>query len=93
MMNSVEWQEETSVEEQVSSDSGRTLMLYNDEVNTFDHVIDCLVEVCEHNLIQAEQITHIVHFNGKCDAKRGEQEKLVSMCKELLRRGLTAEVL
>ncbi|MCB0481151.1 MAG: ATP-dependent Clp protease adaptor ClpS [Flavobacteriales bacterium] len=93
MTNSIDWQEEVLLETEELTDAGRTLMLYNDEVNSFDHVIDCLIEVCQHDLIQAEQITHIVHFNGKCDAKRGSEDKLLPMCSELLRRGLTAEVI
>jgi len=93
MINSIDWQEDTLLEEGVQTEASRTLMLYNDEENTFDHVIDCLIEVCKHDVIQAEQITHIVHFNGKCDAKRGNKEKLLPMCSELLRRGLTAEVI
>jgi ATP-dependent Clp protease adaptor protein ClpS len=70
----------------------RSLILYNDEVNTFDFVIDSLIEVCEHDPIQAEQCTFIVHFKGKCDVYSGSQEELTGMCHSLLNRGLTAEI-
>ena len=52
------------------------LLLYNDDVNTFDHVINMLCKYCEHDLIQAEQCAWIVHNNGKCMVKRGEFTKL-----------------
>jgi len=45
------------------------LVIFNDEVNTFDHVISCLVEICQHELLQAEQCTMIIHYNGKCAVK------------------------
>lgn len=70
----------------------RSLILYNDEVNTFDFVIDSLIEVCEHDPIQAEQCTFIVHFKGKCDVYSGSQEELTVMCHSLLNRGLTAVI-
>lgn len=71
----------------------RDLMLFNDDVNTFDHVIESLVKVCKHDTVQAEQCAHIVHFNGKCQVKHGEYEKLEPMCTALLDRGLRAKIL
>ena len=50
------------------------ILLFNDEVNTFDFVIDSLIEVCEHTLEQAEQCTYLVHYKGKCAVKTGEFE-------------------
>lgn len=76
----------------VQSKENHRVVLFNDHVNTFDYVIDTLVEVCEHDPIQAEQVSHIVHYKGKCDVKSGERRKLVPICNELLRRGLTAEL-
>ena len=70
----------------------KAVILYNDDHNTFDFVIDCLIEICGHEPIQAEQCTHIVHFKGKCDVKHGTYEKLVPVCSALLNRGLTAEI-
>ena len=70
----------------------RDLIVFNDDFNTFDHVIDSLIKVCKHEAEQAEQCTHIIHFKGKCQVKRGEYEKLEPLCVALLDRGITAEI-
>lgn len=70
----------------------RDLIVFNDDVNTFDHVIDSLIKVCKHEVEQAEQCTWIIHYNGKCQVKRGEYEKLEPLCVALLERGLSAEI-
>ncbi len=70
----------------------RDLIVYNDDVNTFDHVIGSLVEVCGHELHQAEQCTIIIHYNGKCQVKHGDFEELKPMCVGLLDRGLSAVI-
>lgn len=77
---------------QLETKSENKVILFNDEVNTFDFVIESLIEVCDHDVLQAEQATLIVHNNGKCDVKHGTREKLTPVCSELLRRGLTAEI-
>jgi len=68
------------------------LILYNDEFNTFEFVIESLIEVCKMEAIQAEQCTHLVHFKGKCDVKKGAYSKLKPMKEALIDRGLTAEI-
>jgi ATP-dependent Clp protease adaptor protein ClpS len=68
------------------------IVIFNDDFNTFDFVIQSLVDVCNHTTIQAEQCTYIIHYNGKCAVKSGEYEKLKPMCTALLDRGLTAEI-
>lgn len=68
------------------------LILYNDDVNTFDHVINQLVKYCDHNVLQAEQCAHIVHYNGKCQVKHGEFDTLKPICEALLEKGLTAKI-
>ena len=68
------------------------LVIYNDEVNTFDFVIDSLIEICNHNRLQAEQCTLIIHYNGKCSVKDGDFTGLKPMCEALLERGLTATI-
>lgn len=83
-------QNKTSTEELL--DDGCHLILYNDDVNTFDHVIETLVNVCKHTYDQAEQCAIIVHFKGKCDVKSGSYEKLKPMCLALLDAGLSAEI-
>jgi ATP-dependent Clp protease adaptor protein ClpS len=85
---------ETSCEELVQEvvAANKDLIIYNDDFNTFDHVIDSLVKVCEHSPIQAEQCTWIIHNNGKCQVKRGSYEALESMCTALHDRGLSATI-
>jgi ATP-dependent Clp protease adaptor protein ClpS len=70
----------------------RELVLYNDDVNTFEHVIEALIEVCEHDLVQAEQCTYIVHYNGKCSVKNGSYLKLKPLKEGLTDRGLSAVI-
>lgn len=82
--------ERNSVEEVTTKNN--EIIVYNDDVNTFDHVIDTLVRVCGHTPIQAEQCSLIVHFNGKCTVKTGEYDKLKVQCTRLLEAGLTAEI-
>jgi ATP-dependent Clp protease adaptor protein ClpS len=69
------------------------IILFNDNVNTFDFVIETLVEVCNHDFLQAEQCSLIVHYKGKCDVMTGSFSELEPPCSELLRRGLTAEII
>jgi ATP-dependent Clp protease adaptor protein ClpS len=71
----------------------RQIILYNDDVNTFDFVITSLIKVCRHDAIQAEQCTYLVHYKGKCSVKRGSYEEMEPMCTALLERGLTAEII
>ncbi len=68
------------------------IVLFNDQVNTFDFVIDSLIEVCDHTIEQAEQCTLLVHYKGKCTVKTGEYNDLKPRCSQLLTRGLSAEI-
>lgn len=68
------------------------IILYNDDVNTFDHVINSLIAVCDHTLEQAEQCSLIVHYKGKCSVKSGAYSVLKPMCTKLLDAGLSAEI-
>ena len=72
--------------------SERLLILYNDDHNSFDHVIQSLVEVCGHDEIQAEQCAVIAHFRGKCDISRGSVALLTDMQSSLQNRDLTVEI-
>lgn len=69
-----------------------SLIVWNDEVNTFDWVITSLIEVCDHSQEQAEQSALIIHFNGKYAVKHGEFTKLRPMCEALLDRGISATI-
>lgn len=68
------------------------LIVYNDDFNTFDFVIESLIKVCKHDKIQAEQCTFLIHYKGKCSVKRGSYQELEPMCTALLERGITAEI-
>lgn len=70
-----------------------TLVVFNDEVNTFDWVIDTLIKVCRHTPEQAEQCTLIIHYKGKCNVKEGNFDELVGMRNEICRRGISAEII
>lgn len=83
-------QEELDVLEQIANQ--HEIVLYNDDVNTFDFVIDSLVDVCDHTLEQAEQCTILVHYKGKCTVKTGELKDLKPRCSKLLELGLSAEL-
>lgn len=68
------------------------IVLYNDDVNTFDFVINSLISVCDHSAEQAEQCTWLVHFKGKCTVKTGKFDDLKPRCSKLLELGLSAEL-
>ncbi len=68
------------------------LWLYNDDVNSFDDVIDSLIEVCKHDPLQAEQCAVITHTKGKCVVKKGEMKELEVMLVALFDRGLTVSI-
>jgi ATP-dependent Clp protease adaptor protein ClpS len=70
----------------------RGLILYNDDFNTFDFVIETLVEVCNHEHEQAEQCAMITHFKGKCNVKTGDFYEVKPMCDEMTSRGLTVSI-
>lgn len=82
--------EEIAIEELLTSN--KELILFNDDVNTFDHVIDTLIRICNHDMIQAEQCAMLVHYKGKCGVKTGSYEELEPMCTGLLDAGLSAEI-
>ena len=68
------------------------LILHNDEVNSFDFVMESLVEVCDHSVVQAEQCTMIAHYKGKCSVRSGEMEDMKELRYNLVSRGLKATI-
>ena len=68
------------------------IVLFNDDVNTFDHVIESLVAICNHTHEQAEQCALLVHYKGKCTVKTGSYDELEPLCSRLLEVGLSAEI-
>lgn len=68
------------------------LVLHNDEINTFDYVMEVLIEICEHSMTQAEQCATITHFKGKCEVKSGSFAEMKELRYQLISRGLKATV-
>lgn len=71
-----------------NSEKDFLLVLHNDDVHDFDFVIDSLIDVCDHDSVQAEQCTYIVHYCGKCDIKKGKYPQLKKMHDQLINKGL-----
>jgi len=82
--------EETDV--LTSHENPCNLIVWNDEVNTFEWVIETLVEICGHNYEQAEQCAYIIHFQGKYAVKQGSYEELKPQCDAITERGIGATV-
>ena len=90
-----------SVKERRKKEQGQSLsksdyheiILYNDDINTFDHVIDILIKVCDHSATQAEQCALIVHYKGKCSVKSGTLFDLKPRVKKMIEANLTAEII
>ncbi len=74
------------------NDSEHFLVLYNDDINSFEYVIESLIEVCGHSSVQAEQCTFIAHFKGLCEVKKGKREFLEPMQVNLVKKGLKASI-
>ena len=79
-------------EVEVLDSSRYALIVWNDDVNTFEWVIKTLIEVCKHEPEQAEQCAILIHFTGKTDVKRGSFEELITMCEAIIDRGIGATV-
>ena len=88
MGEKTQYSQDTDIAEKLESE----VVVHNDEVNTFDYVINTLMRVCKHTNEQAQQCTLIIHFNGKCTVKSGPFEKLKPMCLALLDAGLQATI-
>ncbi|MEQ8360722.1 MAG: ATP-dependent Clp protease adaptor ClpS [Cytophagales bacterium] len=85
-------EEEIELLEEVGTDLDRDLIVFNDDFNTFDHVIETLIKICRHSSEQAEQCAWIIHYNGKCSVKKGNEQKLIPMRNAICDRGISAEV-
>ena len=88
-----DWSADVDVLDEVVDVAVHTLVVFNDDVNTFEHVIETLIDVCAHTPEQAEQCTLLIHYKGKCSVKNGSWDELVTMRNEICRRGISAEVL
>lgn len=92
MIESPDLLEQEIIEVILKEEAIKALVLYNDDYNTFEFVIESLIKVCDHDPLQAEQCTHLVHYKGKCVVKNGTFKKLKPLCESLLERGLTAKI-
>jgi len=88
-----QFQEEELVEVLVKKDEPKNLVVFNDDFNTFEHVIETLIRVCRHSTEQAEQCTLIIHHQGKCSVKKGSILKLKPMKEAICEVGIDAQVL
>jgi ATP-dependent Clp protease adaptor protein ClpS len=78
--------------EGVEQQNQARLVLHNDEINTFDYVMEILVEICDHSMTQAEQCATITHFKGKCEVRSGSPTAMKELRYLLISRGLKATV-
>ncbi len=83
---------EKDEEHEVQTPEEKFLVLHNDDYHTFDYVIDALMKICEHDMIQAEQCTLLVHYKGKCDVKKGSFSYLRPMKNALIQKELKATI-
>lgn len=83
---------ETDVLVDESLDALHNIIVWNDEVNTFDWVIESLIDICNHTPESAEQCALIVHYSGKYAVKKGNFDTLKPMCEGLLDRGIMATI-
>ena len=93
MRLSYEEEQLLEVEENVVEEDLCDLVVFNDDVNTFEHVINTLIKVCKHSVEQAEQCTMLIHYKGKCVVKHGSFTELRPMCESILDAGITATIM
>lgn len=93
MRLSVQEQELVEIAESIDAADLKNLVVFNDDVNTFDHVIQTLVRVCKHTHEQAEQCAMIVHYRGKCTVKQGSLDDLKPMRDAICERGIDARII
>ncbi len=93
MRLSFQEQELVEIAESIDVSDLKNLVVFNDDVNTFDHVIQTLVRVCKHTHEQAEQCAMIVHYRGKCTVKQGSLDDLKPMRDAICERGIDARII
>lgn len=88
------WEEEEDVlvEDETGSGMPAHIVVFNDDFNTFEWVIECFVSVLRHTHEQAEQLAVLIHYKGRATVKSGDKDELIPLCEALLDRGLSAEV-
>ncbi|HPE99976.1 MAG: ATP-dependent Clp protease adaptor ClpS [Bacteroidales bacterium] len=88
----VKEKEKTIPDSESTTKLPKSLILINDDVNTFDHVIETLIEICNHNEEQAEQCALITHLKGKCPIRKGERNELLHIKQQLSDRMLSTVI-
>jgi ATP-dependent Clp protease adaptor protein ClpS len=83
----------TDLLEAIETTEVMDLIVFNDDFNTFEHVIDTLIKVCNHSVEQAEQCTWIIHYKGKCAVKTGSFDFLKPMKEAICEAGIDAKIL
>lgn len=91
-INDIDIQEEILIEELVSTGTPAEIVVYNDDHNTFDWVIQCFMEICNHTFEQSEQLSILVHYKGKATVKSGPIDHLKPLKDALVDRGLSATI-
>ncbi|HET7179486.1 MAG TPA: ATP-dependent Clp protease adaptor ClpS [Chryseosolibacter sp.] len=86
-------EEQVDVMEAVETTDVMDLVVFNDDVNTFDHVIATLIRVCKHTPEQAEQCTLLIHYKGKCAVKTGTFDFLRPFREAICEAGIDARIL
>lgn len=86
-------QELISILEAIEITGVKDLVVFNDDFNTFEHVIKTLIKVCHHTSEQAEQCTWIIHFKGKCTVKTGSFEELQPLRESICEAGIDAKII
>ena len=93
MIPSTKEQELTNILEAIEITELKDLIVFNDDINTFEHVIETLIKVCKHTAEQAEQCTLLIHYKGKCAVKKGSYEELRPMREAICEVGIDAKIL
>jgi len=93
MRTSVQEQELIDVLEYIETTDTKDLVVFNDDFNTFEHVIQTLIRVCRHTPEQAEQCTWIIHYRGKCAVKTGSASELQPMKEAICSEGIDAKII
>lgn len=88
MSTQTQFEEEVLLEEILE----RSIIVFNDDFNTFDHVISTFIEILNHSAEQAEQCAWLIHHKGKCQVKSGSYEELEPKCTAILESGINAEI-
>ena len=91
-MTKEDYKELTKTDEDIGKSIEHELILINDDVHTFDYVIDALVEICNHTAEQATQCAFITHYKGQCEVKKGSLTRLRPLRRALVDKELRATI-